>query len=72
MKQHLQVKYTKLYEDLRAAKDTGHRKLIQKEIDALRQKYLDYNPQKLPLCDLCKKEKSIIVNKKYYNVLHVL
>jgi hypothetical protein len=38
MKQHLQVKYTKLYEDLRAANDTGHRKLIQKEIDKLRQK----------------------------------
>jgi hypothetical protein len=32
------VKYTRLYEDLRAANDTGHRKLIQKEIDALRQK----------------------------------
>ena len=38
MKQHLQVKYTRLYEDLRAAKDTGHRKLIQKEIDKLRKK----------------------------------
>ena len=38
MKQHLQVKYTRLYEDLRAAKDTGHRKLIQKDIDKLRQK----------------------------------
>ncbi len=38
MKQHLQVKYTKLYEHLRAAKDTGHRKLIQKEIDKLRKK----------------------------------
>jgi len=38
MKQHLQVKYTRLYEDLRAAKDTGHRKLIQKEIDKLRQR----------------------------------
>jgi len=38
MKQHLQVKYTKLYEHLRAAKDTGHRKLIQKDIDKLRQK----------------------------------
>ena len=36
MKQHLQVKYTRLYEDLRAAKDTGHRKLIQKDIDKLR------------------------------------
>ena len=38
MKQHLQVKYTRLYEDLRAAKDTGHRKLIQKDIDKLRKK----------------------------------
>ena len=38
LKQHLQVKYTRLYEDLRAAKDTGHRKLIQKEIDKLRKK----------------------------------
>ena len=38
MKQHLQVKYTRLYEDLRAANDTGHRKLIQKNIDKLRQK----------------------------------
>ena len=38
MKQHLQVKYTRLYEDLRAAKDTGPRKLIQKDIDKLRQK----------------------------------
>ena len=38
MKQHLQVKYTRLYEDLRAAKNTGHRKLIQKEIDKLRKK----------------------------------
>ena len=38
MKQHLQVKYTRLYEDLRAANDTGHRKLIQKDIDKLRQK----------------------------------
>ena len=38
MKQHLQVKYTRLYEDLSAANDTGHRKLIQKDIDKLRQK----------------------------------
>jgi hypothetical protein len=30
----------------------------------LDKKYPDYNPQKLPLCDLCKKEKSIIVHKK--------